>query len=128
MCLITIIIAVFQEFDIINIMTQGGLGSATNMLVYRIYVEGFTNMKMGYASAIAYTLFAIIMVITLFQNPVLICGKKILPMRRRAKELGGHCRSTFDFCLRPTTTGETSPFGTLRGCPLVAMELIHDPQ
>ena len=65
-------------------MTQGGPGRATNMLVYRIYVEGFTNMKMGYASAIAYTLFAIIMVITLFQNPVLICGKKILPMRRRA--------------------------------------------
>ena len=48
-------------------MTQGGPGRATNMLVYRIYVEGFTNMKMGYASAIAYTLFAIIMVITLIQ-------------------------------------------------------------
>lgn len=67
LCLITIIIAAFQEFDIINIMTQGGPGRATNMLVYRIYVEGFTNMKMGYASAIAYTLFAIIMVITLIQ-------------------------------------------------------------
>lgn len=37
------------------------------MLVFRIYTEGFVNVKMGYASAIAYTLFAIIMVITLIQ-------------------------------------------------------------
>lgn len=65
--LITIIIAAFQEFDLINIMTQGGPGRATNVLVYRIYQEGFVNVKMGYASAIAYTLFAIIMVITLIQ-------------------------------------------------------------
>lgn len=67
LCLITVIIAAFQEFDLINIMTQGGPGRATNVLVYRIYQEGFVNMKMGYASAIAYTLFAIIMVITLVQ-------------------------------------------------------------
>lgn len=65
--LITIIIAAFQEFDLINIMTQGGPGRATNVLVYRIYQEGFVNVKMGYASAIAYTLFAIIMVITMIQ-------------------------------------------------------------
>lgn len=37
------------------------------MLVFRIYTEGFVNVKMGYASAIAYVLFAIIMLITLFQ-------------------------------------------------------------
>lgn len=65
--LVTIIIAAFQEFDLINIMTQGGPGRATNVLVYRIYQEGFVNVKMGYASAIAYTLFAIIMVITAIQ-------------------------------------------------------------
>lgn len=65
--LITIIIAAFQEFDIIKIMTEGGPGRATNVLVFRIYEEGFKNMKMGYASAIAYTLFAIIMVITVVQ-------------------------------------------------------------
>jgi len=48
-------------------MTEGGPGRATNVLVFRIYTEGFVNVKMGYASAIAYVLFAIIMLITLFQ-------------------------------------------------------------
>lgn len=67
LCLITIVIAAFQEFDIIKIMTEGGPGRATNVLVFRIYTEGFVNVKMGYASAIAYVLFAIIMLITLFQ-------------------------------------------------------------
>ena len=67
LCLVTIIIAAFQEFDLINILTKGGPGRATNVLVFRIYTEGFVNVKMGYASAIAYTLFAIIMVITLIQ-------------------------------------------------------------
>lgn len=67
LCLITIVIAAFQEFDLINIMTEGGPGRATNVLVMRIYTEGFVNMKMGYASAIAYTLFGIIMIITFIQ-------------------------------------------------------------
>ena len=52
---------------IIDAVTKGGPGRATNVLVFRIYTEGFVNVKMGYASAIAYTLFAIIMVITLIQ-------------------------------------------------------------
>ena len=67
LCLVTVIIAAFQEFDLVKIMTNGGPGRATNVLVLRIYQEGFVNMKMGYASAIAYTLFAMIMVITLLQ-------------------------------------------------------------
>lgn len=67
LCLVTVIISAFQEFDLVKIMTDGGPGRATNVLVLRIYQEGFVNMKMGYASAIAYTLFAIIMVITLIQ-------------------------------------------------------------
>ena len=67
LCLVTIVIAAFQEFDLVKIMTDGGPGRASNMLVFRIYEEGFVNVKMGYASAIAYTLFMIIMIITAFQ-------------------------------------------------------------
>jgi multiple sugar transport system permease protein len=67
LCMVTIVIAAFQEFDLIKTMTDGGPGRATNVLVWRIYQEGFVNMKMGYASAIAYTLFAIIMLITFVQ-------------------------------------------------------------
>jgi multiple sugar transport system permease protein len=57
----------FQVFDIINVTTEGGPGRATSVLVFRIYKEAFKNWKMGYASAIAYVLFLIILVITLIQ-------------------------------------------------------------
>jgi len=65
--LITVIIASFQEFTLVKIMTDGGPGRATSVLSLRIYIEGFVNMKMGYASSIAYTLFAIITVATILQ-------------------------------------------------------------
>lgn len=61
------IIGSFQVFDIINVTTQGGPGRATTVLVFRIYREAFRNWKMGYGSAIAYFLFALILVITLIQ-------------------------------------------------------------
>ncbi|MCR4588505.1 MAG: sugar ABC transporter permease [Lachnospiraceae bacterium] len=67
MILILSVINSFQVFDLINIMTEGGPGRATNVLVYRIYQEGFEYMKFGYASAEAYFLFAIILVITIIQ-------------------------------------------------------------
>lgn len=61
------IISSFQVFDLVAIMTQGGPGRSTNVLVYRIYQEGFINTKFGYASALSYFLFAIILVITIIQ-------------------------------------------------------------
>lgn len=67
MCVILCVIWSFQVFDIINVTTAGGPGRATTVLVFRIYTEGFTNWKMGYASAIAYFLFLIILIITLIQ-------------------------------------------------------------
>lgn len=57
----------FQVFDLISVMTDGGPGNSTNVLVYRIYQEGFKYSKMGYASAIAYFLFLIVFVITVIQ-------------------------------------------------------------
>lgn len=67
MVLILNIISSFQVFDLINIMTGGGPGRSTNVLVYRIYQEGFQNMRFGYASAMAYFLFLIVLIITLIQ-------------------------------------------------------------
>ena len=48
-------------------MTQGGPMGATNVLVYYLYVEAFTNFKMGSASAVAYVIFFILLVLTLIQ-------------------------------------------------------------
>lgn len=67
MVTILTIISSFQVFDLINVMTKGGPGYATNVLVYRIYQEGFKYMRYGYASAMAYFLFLIILIITLIQ-------------------------------------------------------------
>lgn len=67
MVVILNVISSFQVFDLINLMTEGGPGRSTNVLVYRIYQEGFQNMRFGYASAMAYFLFLIVLVITLIQ-------------------------------------------------------------
>lgn len=67
MVLILNIINSFQVFDLINIMTEGGPGRSTNVLVYRIYQEGFQQLKFGYASAMAYFLFLIVLIVTLIQ-------------------------------------------------------------
>lgn len=67
MVIILLIINSFQVFDLVSIMTEGGPGASTNVLVYRIYQEGFKYLRFGFASAEAYFLFAIICVITLIQ-------------------------------------------------------------
>ena len=48
-------------------MTQGGPLDSTNVLVYAIYKNAFEYFNIGKASAIAYVLFVIILVLTLFQ-------------------------------------------------------------
>jgi multiple sugar transport system permease protein len=58
-------ISAFQVFEQIYIMTRGGPANSTTTLVYYIYRNAFRNFKMGYASAQAIVLFAIIMVLTL---------------------------------------------------------------
>lgn len=56
-----------QVFDQIYVMTKGGPGSSTATLGYAIYQRGFQNFQMGYASAIAWVMFALIMALTALQ-------------------------------------------------------------
>ena len=60
-------ISSFQVFDLIYLMTQGGPLDSTNVLVYSIYKNAFEYFNVGKASAIAYVLFFIILVLTLVQ-------------------------------------------------------------
>lgn len=60
-------ISSFQIFDLIYLMTQGGPLDSTNVLVYAIYKNAFEYFNVGKASAIAYVLFVIILVLTLIQ-------------------------------------------------------------
>ncbi len=60
-------ISSFQVFDLIYLMTEGGPFDSTNVLVYAIYKNAFEYFNVGKASAIAYVLFVIILVLTLVQ-------------------------------------------------------------
>jgi multiple sugar transport system permease protein len=62
--LVTGMIAAFQVFDIAYVMTQGGPNYATNFYVYYMYVQAFTEGRLGYASALAWVLFLVVVVIT----------------------------------------------------------------
>ena len=56
-----------QVFDLVYVMTGGGPLFATDSLVNMLYREGFVNYKTGYASAISWVLFAIVMIISAVQ-------------------------------------------------------------
>jgi multiple sugar transport system permease protein len=56
-----------QEFDSIVALTNGGPGDASRSVVMYIYDQAFRSFNMGYASAIAVTLFVLIGLLTLLQ-------------------------------------------------------------
>lgn len=64
---IMLTIQCFKVFDLIYVMTGGGPGRSTNVLVNHIYNAAFVDFKFGYASASALVLFAIVLVVTLIQ-------------------------------------------------------------
>lgn len=61
------IIGAFQSFSQIRLLTKGGPGDATNVIVYNIYKNAFENFRFGTAAALSVILFVIILIITLIQ-------------------------------------------------------------
>lgn len=53
-------------FEMAKSMTNGGPAGSTTTLSYFVYNEAFTNGRMGYASAIAWVLFLMVFLLTLF--------------------------------------------------------------
>ena len=64
---VTGIIWSFQVFTLVYVMTEGGPVHATDVLVYRIYQNAWEFRRMGYASAMSWVLFAILLILTLLQ-------------------------------------------------------------
>ena len=62
---ITSCIASFNVFEQVNVLTAGGPLNRTTTIVHQIYTRGFTQFKMGYASAMSVVLLLIVSVITL---------------------------------------------------------------
>lgn len=61
------LINAFQTFGQVDMLTRGGPQNETNLIVYSIYQEAFTNYQYGTASAQAIILFVIILVLTIIQ-------------------------------------------------------------
>jgi ABC-type sugar transport system permease subunit len=61
------IIYSLHVFDLIYVMTGGGPGFSTTVLVQYIYQMAFTEGQMGYASAIGVVLYLLLLVFTVFQ-------------------------------------------------------------
>ncbi|MBK8137392.1 MAG: sugar ABC transporter permease [Chloroflexi bacterium] len=60
-------IASFKVFDLIMVMTGGGPGRATNVLVVHIYNTAFKEFRFGYSSSIAMVLLFMVLAITVVQ-------------------------------------------------------------
>lgn len=70
--LITITISSFKVFDVVRVMTNGGPGNSTDVLVTYIYRYAFQmNAKVGYASAAGTVLLIIMMILTYLYFKVL---------------------------------------------------------
>jgi multiple sugar transport system permease protein len=65
--LITGIIGAFQIFTEVYIMTNGGPLNRTSTIGYYLYVNAFRQLDMGYATAMAFVLFAMIFIFTIIQ-------------------------------------------------------------
>ena len=67
LCLILQIIASFNVFGQVYVMTGGGPFGKTRTLIQYIYETGFSYFKMGYSAAMSYILFIIIMIVSVVQ-------------------------------------------------------------
>jgi ABC-type sugar transport system permease subunit len=76
--LVTSIIGSFQVFTFVYVMTEGGPLYATDVIVYHIYQNAWQFLRMGYASAMSWVLFAVIFAITLLQFRML--GRRMTPV------------------------------------------------
>lgn len=64
---VNIIYAFFDTFAVIDTTTQGGPGTATSILVYKVYSDGFRGLDLGSSAAQSVVLMAIVVALTVLQ-------------------------------------------------------------
>lgn len=74
--IITTTIFAFKLFGQVFVLTQGGPQNSTLTLVYLLYYEGFTKMKIGYASAIGVVFFIIVLGVSIIQMKLTSMNKE----------------------------------------------------
>jgi multiple sugar transport system permease protein len=65
--IVTGLIMTIKTFGMIQAVTQGGPGNSTTVLSLFIYKTAFSYYEMGYASAISWVLFGLILIVTILQ-------------------------------------------------------------
>jgi sn-glycerol 3-phosphate transport system permease protein len=65
--LVVDMLASFQTFTPVSVLTKGGPMDSTNLLVYSIYREFYINGKYGFAAAQSIMLFLVMLILTIFQ-------------------------------------------------------------
>ncbi len=64
---VNVIYAFFETFGIIHAVTQGGPGTATATLIFKVFNDGFIGLDLGGSAAQSVILMAIVMVLTIVQ-------------------------------------------------------------
>lgn len=64
---VTCMIGGWQVFSLPFLLTHGGPQYSTTTLLYYIYQQGFTSLRLGYASLMSWVLFVVILAVTLVQ-------------------------------------------------------------
>jgi sn-glycerol 3-phosphate transport system permease protein len=64
---VNVVYAFFDTFGIIHAITEGGPGQATNILVYKVFADGFVGLNLGSSSAQSAILMFIVIVLTVVQ-------------------------------------------------------------
>ncbi|WP_328535753.1 carbohydrate ABC transporter permease [Streptomyces sp. NBC_00344] len=61
------VLASLKVFDQIYLLTKGGPDNSTKPIIEYIYDTGFANYRLGYASAVSYVFFAIVIILSIAQ-------------------------------------------------------------
>ena len=61
------VFAFFETFGIIHAVTQGGPGKATEILVYKVFNDGFIGLDLGGSAAQSVILMAFVISLTIIQ-------------------------------------------------------------
>lgn len=64
---VNVIYAFFDTFAIIDVITQGGPGESTSILVYKVYNVGFRGLDLGASAAQSVVLMLIVIALTVIQ-------------------------------------------------------------
>lgn len=65
--MINLVYAIFDTFGVIHTTTQGGPGGSTNILVYKVYADGFVGLDLGSSAAQSVILMILTIVFTIIQ-------------------------------------------------------------